>query len=196
MYPVPPESHRPKNRYGILVVALILLLLLLFQGLRSLSRSLNNLATGESSLPLFSQPRPGVTPLALAAPSAAPTLVPTPATTTVTAQELATSAATYRSRAVRVAGTVYYVGLTSNGRHWVQIVSGGTYVNGISADPWPLDVRKGAVVTITGIGAGLNSITAADGKQYQQPYIDPVQKIELGDVTSSSISAGSASPLP
>ncbi|MGH2470642.1 MAG: hypothetical protein ACRDGF_11235, partial [Chloroflexota bacterium] len=163
-------------------------------GLRSLSRAMSNLAGGESSLPLFNQPRPGVTPLALATPSPSPTLVPTPATTTVTAQELATSAATYRSHSVRVAGTVYYVGLTSDGRHWVQIVSGGTYVNGISTDPLPLAVRKGAVVTITGIGAGLNTITAADGKHYQQPYIDPVQKIAPGDITTPA-GGGNASPV-
>jgi hypothetical protein len=33
-------------------------------------------------------------------------------------------------------------------------------------------------VEVTGIGAGLTSVTASNGKDYDQAYIDPIQKVE------------------
>ena len=197
MYPIPPKSNRPTNHYSVLAICLAVMLLLMYGVMRNISGKFAEVAAGNDQVQTAKQPRPGVTPLAVATPTPATvdpakTAVPTPATTDVTAKDLSTSPGAYRSRAIRVRGQVFYLGKTDDGKQWIQISDGNVYVNGAYPGALPQGVSKGADVFITGIGAGLTTITSTfDGKDYDEPYIDPVQNIEL-----SSGGSGSSASAP
>lgn len=187
MYPHAPQSHRPTNYWPILAGCVVFMLIMLLLLLRSMSSHFG--PAGAPDLSTISQPsaspRLQVTQLASvaaqAAASAAPSAAPTPSgVIDVTPQQLTDSPATYRSRIIRVHGTIFYTGQVEAGKTWVQIVGpNNVYVDGVSADPLPSGAGKGTSVTVTGIGAGLTNITATNGKDYDQAYIDPIQKIEV-----------------
>jgi len=187
MYPHAPQSHRPTNYWYILALCLAAMLLILWVGLRAMSARFS--AGASPPAPASAQPSAApstrVTPLASVAPSVAAqaSVVPQPTpggAIDVDAQALQDQPATYRSRVVRVKGTIFYTGKVDAGKNWIQIVgANNVYVDGVSADPLPPGVGKGVDVYVTGIGAGLTNITATNGKDYDQAYIDPIQKIEL-----------------
>ncbi len=189
MYPQPPASNRPTNYYWILVGCIGILLVLVFAGLRTMAGRLNSAAAqiALSEPAPSSQPRLAVspaaqpTPLASVAPGAS--VEPTPNSTSVIdvdPKALTESPAKYRSRLVRVHGTVFYTGKLADGKAWIQIVGeDNVYVDGQTSEPLPSGVVKGVQVELTGIGAGLTNVTASNGKDYDQAYVDPVQKVEI-----------------
>jgi hypothetical protein len=122
---------------------------------------------------------PQVTPTAsTAAASAEPTATPG-GVVEVDPKTLTESPGTYRSRLIKVRGTVFYTGKLDGGKTWIQIVdNNNVYVDGQMSEPLPAGVAKGVQVDVTGIGAGLTSVTAANGKDYDQAYVDPIQKVE------------------
>jgi hypothetical protein len=188
MYPHPPPSHRPTNYYWILVLCVIVMLLVLFVGLRSVagrfSAALTDAAVAAPAASNLAKPVASaavqVTPTVSAAPSAAVEATATPGgLVEVDPKTLTESPGTYRSRPVKVRGTVFYTGKLEGGKTWIQIVdSNNVYVDGQMSDPLPASVTKGVDVEVTGIGAGLTSVTASNGKDYDQAYIDPIQKVE------------------
>jgi hypothetical protein len=188
MYPHPPPSHRPTNYYWILVLCVVVMLLVLFVGLRSVaghfSAALTDAAVAAPAASSLAKPVASaavqVTPTVSAAPSAAVEATATPGgLVEVDPKTLTESPGTYRSRPVKVRGTVFYTGKLEGGKTWIQIVdSNNVYVDGQMSDPLPASVTKGVDVEVTGIGAGLTSVTASNGKDYDQAYIDPIQKVE------------------
>jgi hypothetical protein len=188
MYPHPPPSHRPTNYYWILVLCVVVMLLVLFVGLRSVagrfSAALTDAAVAAPAASNLAKPVASaavqVTPTVSAAPSAAVEATATPGgLVEVDPKTLTESPGTYRSRPVKVRGTVFYTGKLEGGKTWIQIVdSNNVYVDGQMSDPLPASVTKGVDVEVTGIGAGLTSVTASNGKDYDQAYIDPIQKVE------------------
>jgi hypothetical protein len=192
MYPQAPRSHRPTNYYWILLLCMAAMLVFLFIALRQMAGRFSTAGADQGSAlvqaPLASaKPFASVVPQATAtvassAASASPAASPTASDGIVDVEpkELTDSPATYRSRVVRVHGTIFYSGKLDNGKTWIQVVGAdNTYVDGQSSEPLPSGVTKGSDVIVTGIGAGLTNITAVNGKDYDQAYIDPVQKIEL-----------------
>jgi|SRR5579862_5880406 len=185
MYPNPPQSQQTTANYWILAVCVAAMLIVLLAGLRSVAGRFNaaasSMAAGQSS----TAPRASISlapQVSASAASVVPAQVsPTPsAVVDVDARILTESPAAYRGRPVRVSGTVFYSGKLADGHTWIQIVgSDNVYVDGSSPDPLPAGVSKGSQVQITGMGAGLTNITASNGSDYDQAYIDPVQKIEL-----------------
>ena len=204
MYPHPPPSHRPTNYFWILVACIGGMLLFLFIALHSVAdRFSSAVQSAGQAAPASSAPArpllslaPQPTSVTSAAPSASPQATPADeGVIDVDPKTLTQSPSTYRSRVVRVRGTVFYVGKVDNGRTWIQIVDANNiYVNGQSPDPVPPTVSKGRQVEMTGIGAGLINITAANGKDYDEANIDPVQKIEL--VSSAASSSFGPAPSP
>jgi hypothetical protein len=188
MYPHPPPSHRPTNYYWVLVLCVVVMLLVLFVGLRSVagrfSAALTDAAVAAPAASNLAKPVASaavqVTPTVSAAPSAAVEATATPGgLVEVDPKTLTESPGTYRSRPVKVRGTVFYTGKLEGGKTWIQIVdSNNVYVDGQMSDPLPASVTKGVDVEVTGIGAGLTSVTASNGKDYDQAYIDPIQKVE------------------
>jgi hypothetical protein len=188
MYPHPPPSHKPTNYYWVLVLCVGAMLVILFAGFKSFSARFNSaLAGGPLVVPApAAQPKPlasliaQATPTVSVAPEASVAATPTPGgVVNVDAKTLTESPASYRSRVVRVRGTVFYTGKLADGKTWIQIVGGdNVYVDGQFADALPAGVAKGVEVDVTGIGAGLTNVTASNGKDYDQAYIDPIQKIE------------------
>lgn len=186
MYPHPPPSHRPTNYYWVLVGCVALMLLVLFVSLRSVAgRFTQAVASVEQAGPAVSplaKPQASLTlqltPTVQAAASAEPTATPG-GVMDVDPKTLTQSPGTYRSRVVKVRGTVFYTGKLDGGKTWIQIVDhNNVYVDGQMDDPLPASISKGVDVEVTGIGAGLTSVTASNGKDYDQAYIDPIQKIE------------------
>ena len=188
MYPHAPQSHRPTNYWYVLAACVVFMLVVLLIFLRAMTSHFS--PAGAPDLASVSQPsaspRLQATQLASAAAQAAaasvsPSVAPTPSgVIDVTPQQLQDSPATYRSRIIRVQGTVFYTGQVEAGKTWIQIQGpNNVYVDGVIADPLPNGVTKGANVTVTGVGAGLTNITATNGKDYDQAYIDPIQKIEI-----------------
>lgn len=189
MYPHAPRSHRPTNYWYILALCVVVMLGGLWIGLRQMSTHFN--PSGASQAALLDQPS--------AAPKAKPTASVQPTATAVSAsasasasaqpsaagvvdvdpKTLTDSPATYRSRVIRVQGKIFYTGKLADGKTWIQIVGpNNVYVNGQMSDPLPAGISKGSQVQVTGIGAGLTNITASNGKDYDEAYIDPVQKVE------------------
>lgn len=201
MYPHPPPSHRPTNYYWILVACVLAMLLAVFAALRVVAGRLTSLQQASVAAPAAAPtPRLSIAPTATAsvAAEAAPETVATAegGAVDVDPKALTESPGTYRSRVVRVRGTVFYMGKLEGGKTWLQIVdSNNVYVDGQSPDPLPLTAAKGVEVEITGIAAGLTNVTAANGKDYDQAFIDPVQKVEvlgLGTLPSFSPAASSS----
>jgi len=191
MYPHAPQSHRPTNYWYVLAVCLAFMLFILWTGLRAMSArfgaapaeqnaALSQPAAAPSARPsasIAAQTTAGPVSSAAAEASAAP--VPS-GIVDVQPKQLQDEPATYRSRVVRVNGKVFYVGKVDAGKTWVQIVDdNNVYVDGVMADALPSGVTKGTQVQITGVGAGLYTITASNGKDYDQAYIDPIQKIDV-----------------
>jgi len=189
MYPHAPQSHRPTNYWYVLAVCVAFMLLVLWTGLKAMSArfsagsapqaaGLSQPAAAPSARPSAAAVQP--TAVASAAPSAsAGPLLPS-GVIDVQPKQLQDQPATYRSRVVRVSGKIFYVGKVDGGKTWVQIVDdNNVYVDGVSADPLPAGASKGSQVQVTGIGAGLYTITASNGKDYDQAYIDPIQKIDV-----------------
>jgi hypothetical protein len=193
MFPTPPRSRRPTNYYWILLLCVGAMLVVLFSVLRSWSTRFNAALADSTaiSLPLPStQSRPLASLVAQATPTAETAgsqafaaetqATPTGGAMDVDPQTLTNSPANYRSRIIRVRGTVFYTGRLSDGKTWIQIVGGdNVYVDGQTSEPLPSGITKGSDVYVTGIGAGLTNVTASNGKDYDQAYIDPIQKIEL-----------------
>ena len=185
MYPQPPPSHRPTNYYWILVGCVGAMLLVLFVSLSSVAGRFNRAAANaDQAAPVaVAKPRASLalqlTPTVVASPAAAEA-TPTPSgVVQVEPKDLTESPGTYRSRLVKVRGTVFYTGKLEGGKTWIQIVdSNNVYVDGQLDDSLPGGIAKGVDVELTGIGAGLTSVTASNGKDYDQAYIDPVQKVE------------------
>lgn len=183
MYPQPPQSHRPTNSYWVLIVCTGVMLIVLFTVLRTIAERIDSLAaSGPITLLQFSPaPRISLQPQANPAASAAPSVDAPQASSVVVdidAKTLTESPAVYRSRVVRVRGTVFYTGKLADGKTWIQIVAGdNVYVDG-QIDSLPSGIVKGTQVQVTGIGAGLTNITATNGQDYDQAFIDPIQKIE------------------
>src|SRR5690242_10798893 len=170
MYPQPPPSHRPTNYYWILVGCVGAMLLLLFVSLSSVAgRFSRAAANADQAAPVAAaKPRASLalqlTPT-VAAPPAAAEATPTPSgVVQVDPKELTESPGAYRSRLIKVRGTVFYTGKLEGGKTWIQIVdSNNVYVDGQLDDPLPSGVTKGVDVELTGIGAGLTSVTASNG---------------------------------
>jgi hypothetical protein len=191
MYPQPPPTHRPTNYYWVLVVCVVAMLGLLFMTLRTISGRISSLADQgglNAALPSAAPARLQITPVAQvtavaseeAEPAIEPTATPPGGIIDVDPKTLTDSPGTYRSRPLRVKGTVFYIGKLEGGKTWIQIVdNNNVYVDGQTSEPVPSNVTKGAHVQITGIGAGLTSVTASNGKDYDQAYIDPVESIQL-----------------
>ncbi len=190
MYPQPPPTHRPTNYYWVLVVCVVAMLGLLFVTLKSMAGRFSDvvsqtaLAPAASTAPARIQisAAPSASPQAAASPEAVPAASATPpgGIIDVDPKTLTESPGTYRSRPVRVRGTVFYTGKVDGGKTWIQIVdNNNVYVDGQLADALPQGVAKGVEVEITGIGAGLYTITASNGKDYDQAYVDPIDKIEV-----------------
>jgi hypothetical protein len=193
MYPHAPQSHRPTNYWYVLAVCVAFMLLVLWAGLRAMSAHFGADASQQAAA--INQPAaaPSAKPTAAAAlvqPTAVPATEPSASASSgplqpsgildVQPKQLQDEPATYRSRVVRVSGKVFYVGKVDAGKTWVQIVDdNNVYVDGVLSDALPNGVTKGTQVQITGVGAGLYTITASNGKDYDQPYIDPIQKIEV-----------------
>lgn len=189
MYPHPPPTHRPTNHYWVLVLCVAAMLGLLFMTLRNAAGRFGTIA----AQPAVVAPAPSTSPIRASAaaeptvvPSAAAEAAPEPTATPpggildVDPKTLTESPGTYRSRLVRVRGTVFYTGKIDGGKTWIQIVdNNNVYVDGQVADALPPGVAKGVQVELTGIGAGLFTVTASNGKDYDQAYIDPVQSIEV-----------------
>jgi len=189
MYPQPPVSHKPTNYYWILAICVGLMLVFLLVALRTMSGRLTAAAAeAPVTVPVPSQPlRALASPAAQPSPSAEASTAATPvvpadngAAIDVDAKALTDAPAVYRSRLVRVRGTVFYSGKLADGKTWIQIVGdNNVYVDGQMSEPLPSGVSKGVEVQVTGIGAGLTSVTATNGKDYDQAFIDPIQKIEV-----------------
>ncbi|SRR5581483_2958806 len=202
MYPQPPTSHRPTNYFWVLGVCVAFMLVVVFAGLRQVANRLSDaVASGATNnaaaAPAAAVPTPAIQaePTSVAE-AAAISVSPTPVANgplDVDPRSLQESPANYRSRLIRVSGTVFYVGKMADGQTWIQIRSGSYYINGQSADPLPGGVAVGSAVDLVGIGAGLTTITAQDGKDYDEPLIDPVQRVEAagssGDAGSQGASA-------
>lgn len=188
MYPHPPPSHRPTNYYWILVLCVVAMLLVLFVGLRSVAGRFSAVApdTTLAAPPASSvaKPQASTAVQATSTASAAPATAAEPTATPggvveVDPKTLTESPGTYRSRVVKVRGIVFYTGKLEGGKTWIQIAdNNNVYVDGQMSDSLPAGVAKGVNVEVTGIAAGLTSVTAANGKDYDQAYIDPIQKIE------------------
>lgn len=193
MYPQAPRSHRPTNHYWILIACLAAMLGFLLVGLRQMAGRFSSAGAEQPAL-LIQAPLTSAKPSTSLAPQATAT-VATSASASASAaasptiasgivdvdpKTLTDSPATYRSRVVRVRGTIFYSGKLDNGKTWIQVVGAdNTYVDGQLSDPLPSGITKGSDVIVTGIGAGLTNVTALNGKDYDQAYIDPVQKVEL-----------------
>lgn len=186
MYPHPPPSRRPTNYYWILVGCVGAMLLVLLISLSSVAgRFSRAIANTDQAAPVAAEAKPKaslalqLTPTALAAPASAQ-VTPTPSSVVqVDPKDLTESPGTYRSRLIKVRGTVFYTGKLEGGKTWIQIVdSNNVYVDGQLDGALPSGIAKGTDVELTGIGAGLTSVTASNGKDYDQAYIDPVQKVE------------------
>ena len=187
MYPHSPPSHRPTNYYWILVLCVVAMLLVLFVALRTVAGRFTSAAAQTTlAAPAASAAKPQVSAAAEATPavSAEGVAAVAPAATPggvveVDPKALTESPGTYRSRAIKVRGTVFYSGKLEGGKTWIQIVDkNNVYVDGQMADSLPASIAKGMEVELTGIAAGLTSVTASNGKDYDQAYIDPIQKIE------------------
>ena len=183
MYPHPPRSHHPTNYFWVLIACAGAMLIVLFVTLRSVSGRLSSAAaSGPLQLVQFSAaPRLSIPPQprnsAASSPDAQPTVIST-AIVDVDAKALNESPAIYRSRTVRFTGAVFYTGKLADGKTWVQIVGDDNlYVDG-QIDSLPAGISKGTQVRVTGVGAGLTNITASNGKDYDQAFIDPIQTIE------------------
>jgi len=188
MFPHAPHPHQPTNYWYVLAGCVVVMLLGLWIGLREMRSHFN--PAGSAQPLLLSQPsaapaaqatvvaQPTATIAALASASAEPTV--NASVVDVDPKTLTDSPAQYRSRIVRVRGKVFYIGKLDNGQTWLQIVGpDNVYVDGQMSGPVPASAIKGADVQVTGIGAGLTTITSSNGKDYDQAYIDPIQKIEL-----------------
>lgn len=191
MYPTPSRYHRPTNYYWVLLLLVAAMLVGLLLGLRLMARHFNPATSSPSSSASQSSAATS-SPLAAAAaqPSVAPTATATAtnsAVVQVDPQQLAAAPATYQGHTVRVRGTVFYTGKLGNGQTWLQIVGpGNVYVDGQMSAPLPAGVVKGAQVEVTGIGAGLTNITAANGKNYDQAFINPIQKVAVASAQPSA----------
>lgn len=182
MYPQPPQFRHRTNQSWVLIACMGAMLIVLFAGLRTIAA---HLADASAQPITIGQPSPRVN-LAAQVSAAPPTVAsaevtaqPSSAVLDVDAKVLTESPANYRSRVVRVRGTVFYTGKLADGKAWIQIVADdNVYVDG-QADSLPAGVTKGTQVAITGIGAGLTNVTASNGKDYDQAYIDPIQTIEV-----------------
>jgi len=189
MYPHPPQPHQPTNYFWILIACTGVMLIVLFAGLRSIAGRFSAAAVERQPITILAPaaaPRASISVAPQASASA-----PAPAASVeaslasspsldVDPKTLTDSPAAYRGRTVRVRGTVFYTGKLADGKTWIQIVGdNNVYVDGSMADTLPSGVSKGAQVEITGIGAGLTTVTASNGKDYDQAYIDPIQKIEI-----------------
>src|SRR5581483_2104857 len=128
MYPQPPPQHRPTNYYWVLLACMAAMLLFLFVGLRQIASRFS--ATGSDQAPLITEaPRASAKPALTVAPQATATVAASaaPAATAtaeggvvdVDAKSLTQSPANYRSRLVRVRGTVFYTGKLENGKTWI-----------------------------------------------------------------------------
>gem|GEM_PF-6688246 len=190
MYPHPPSSQKPTNYYWILVSCLGVMLVVLFMGLRTVGGRLSAaaahapLAAPSPSQQLRQLASAAAEASSSAAPTSSPSVGPTPTAgggvVDVDPKTLTDSYAQYRSKLVRVRGTVFYTGKLADGKTWIQIVGeNNVYVDGQTSEPLPAGVAKGVQVELTGVGAGLTSITASNGKDYDQAFLDPVQKIEI-----------------
>ena len=191
MYPIGPQTHKPTNYYWILVVFVLAMLFGLFSVFRSLSARVSSGAAAAAVPSASAVPSATVAPLAAATPasaaisSAGASAVPTIAAVAlgvplVTPKELTDKVATYRSRPIKIQGKVFFTGKADDGRSWIQIVDdSNNYVNGAMTGALPTGVVKGALVEITGVGAGLYAVTASNGKDYDQPLIDPISQITL-----------------
>lgn len=187
MYPHPPPTHRPTNYYWILILCVAAMLGLLFVTLRTVAGRFggvvgqNTLVQAAPSAPSRIQVSAPAEPTAVASVEAAVEATPTPGgVIDVDPKTLTESPGTYRSRLIHVKGTVFYTGKIDGGKTWVQIVdSNNVYVDGQLSGALPSGVSKGVEVELTGIGAGLTSVTALNGKDYDQAYIDPIQSIQV-----------------
>ncbi|HEU0168567.1 MAG TPA: hypothetical protein VFS62_12385 [Chloroflexota bacterium] len=194
MYPHAPQSHRPTNYWYVLAACVALMLLILWTGLKAMSAHFSaSPAEQTAANAALSQPAAAPsakasaaialqpTAVAAAAPDASASAGPLPSgIIDVQPKQLQDEPATYRSRVVRVSGKVFYVGKVDAGKTWIQIVDdNNVYVDGVMSDALPSGVTKGTAVQVTGVGAGLYTITASNGKDYDQAYIDPIQKIEV-----------------
>jgi hypothetical protein len=189
MYPHPPPSHKPTNYYWVLVLCVVAMLFLLFAGLRTIAGRFSAAAaqapvsapSAAPSLRALASAIVEATPTTSAAPAAeaSPTIAPG-GLVEVDPKTLTESPGSYRSRLIKVRGTVFYIGKIEGGKTWVQIVdNNNVYVDGTMSDSPAAGVVKGALVEVTGIGAGLTSVTASNGKDYDQAYVDPIQKIDV-----------------
>ncbi len=93
------------------------------------------------------------------------------------ADVLATRANELKSQPVRVSGTIYIVELAGGDAH-VQLEAPGKIFIWAFFKGSP-EVKKGQAATVYGTAAGLTTITADNGKKYQQPLIDPAQFIDV-----------------
>jgi hypothetical protein len=158
------------------------MLIVVFAALHAVSERLNAVAQSGpiTLLPISAAPRISLAPQVSAGAAAAPPEA-TPASSEVVdvdPKTLTNSPAVYRSRRVRVKGAVFYTGKLADGKTWVQIVGDdNVYVDG-EIDSLPPGITKGVQVQVTGIGAGLTNITASNGKDYDQAFIDPIETIE------------------
>ncbi|HVA24482.1 MAG TPA: hypothetical protein VMW62_08820 [Chloroflexota bacterium] len=164
------------------------MMLVLFVGLRSVASRVTAAAAGAAlAAPEVSSPaKPQASLAAAATPtaSAAPAAIEATATpggvVEVDPKTLTQSPGTYRSRLIKVRGTVFFTSKLEGGKNWIQIVDkNNVYVDGQTSDLLPAGVAKGVVVDLTGIGAGLYTVTAQNGKDYDQAFIDPIQKIDV-----------------
>jgi len=187
MFPHAPHPHQPTNYWYVLAGCVVVMLLGLLVGLREMRSRFN--PAGSAQPALLSQPSAAPAAQPTAAQPTATIAAPASASAEPTADSgvadvdpktLTASPAQYRSRIVRVRGKVFYIGKLDNGQTWLQIVGpDNVYVDGQMSGPVPASAIKGANVQVTGIGAGLTTITSSNGKDYDQAYIDPIQKIEL-----------------
>lgn len=183
MYPHPPQSHRPTNYFWILIACTGVMLIVVFFALRTVASHLSAaVESGPITIVQFSTaPRLSIAPRASSVASAAASVeaaTDNSAVVDVDPKALTESPASYRSRIVRVRGTVFYTGKLADGKTWIQIVGAeNVYVDG-QIDSLPAGVSKGTEIVLTGVGAGLTNITASNGKDYDQAFIDPIQSIE------------------
>lgn len=186
MYPHPPPSRRPTNYYWIIIGCVGAMLLVLFVSLSSAAgRFSRAIANADQAAPVAAEAKPKpslalqLTPTAVASAVSAQATATPSSVVQVDPKDLTESPGTYRSRIIKVRGTVFYTGKLEGGKTWIQIVdSNNVYVDGQLDDALPSGIAKGVDVELTGIGAGLTSVTASNGKDYDQAYIDPVQKVE------------------
>ena len=187
MYPHPPPSRRPTNYYWILVGCVGAMLLVLFVSLSTVAgRFSRAIANADQAAPVAAEAKPKaslalqLTPTAVASPASAEATATPSSVVQVDPKDLTESPGTYRSRVIKVRGTVFYTGKLEGGKTWIQIVdSNNVYVDGQTSEAVASNITKGAQVEITGVGAGLTSVTASNGKDYDQAYVDPIDSIQL-----------------